>query len=143
MNLKALATAAPELSEQALSIVRKGYISADFPLYYGQYDAQKNTYSKDAIDTTEALMTVYHLAQQGRVKPQTIQWLKKKVKNGTLGTRYSANGKVQERYRDETPGVYALTALIALQRTAASPARAKISHSSSAWRFACMPRCNK
>mgnify|MGYP003190929387 FL=1 len=115
LNLKALATAAPELSEQALSIVRKGYISADFPLYYGQYDAQKNTYSKDAIDTTEALMTVYHLAQQGQVKPQTIQWLKKKVKNGTLGTRYSANGKVQERYRDETPGVYALTALIALE----------------------------
>ena len=64
---------------------------------------------------TEALLTVYHLAEQGQVKAQTIQWLKKQVKYGTLGTRYNVSGEVQERYQDETPGVYALTALIALE----------------------------
>lgn len=115
LDLTALETAAPALKEQALSVIRKGYISADFPLYYGQYDAKQKTYSKGVIDMTEALMTVYHLAEQDQVKPQTIQWLKKQVKYGMLGTRYSADGKVQERYQDETPGVYALTALIALE----------------------------
>lgn len=60
-------------------------------------------------------MTVYHLAQVGKVKQQTIDWLYDQVEGNGLRARYTADGKVVAAYNYETPGLYALTALIALE----------------------------
>ena len=101
--------------EQALSVVQKGYIGADLPLYYSEYNTQNGSYNKQAIDTADALMTVYHLAQVGKVKQQTIDWLYDQVEGNGLRARYTTDGKVVAAYNYETPGLYALTALIALE----------------------------
>lgn len=61
--------------DEALSAIQKGFIGAQFPLYYSEYNADKGTYNHQVIDTADALTTVYHLAQVGKVRKQTINWL--------------------------------------------------------------------
>ncbi len=104
-----------KLSQAALEVVQKGYISEKFPMYKTEYNTENNSYSSGNIDMTESLMTVYHLAQQGKVKKQTIEWLRKAVEGNGIKAKYSKDGKVLERYNYESPAVYALTALIALE----------------------------
>lgn len=103
------------LVNEAQTVVEKGYISNTFPLYSTSYDADKKTYDQSSIDMTESLMTVYHLAQRGKVKTQTLDWLKNAVKSGSLSVRYTKDGTPVEKYREATPSVYALTAMIALE----------------------------
>lgn len=104
-----------QIAETALQIVQKGYISPDFPLYQSEYNTEKKQYSDSSIDMFDSLMTVYHLAQQGKVKKQTIDWLRKTVETTGIKARYDQNGKPLARYNYETPGLYALTGLIALE----------------------------
>lgn len=116
LNLPAIALLGDEqLSANALSIVQKGYISADFPLYYNTYDIDKQGYKKTVIDTTESLMAVYSLAQQGKVKKVTLEWLKDTMNTTGIYAKYNADGTTIKRYSYETASVYALTALIALE----------------------------
>ena len=67
------------LADQALSVVQKGYISADFPFYYAQYNTKTGKYDQGVVDMAESLLTVYHLAKQGKVKQQTLDWLSNAV----------------------------------------------------------------
>lgn len=103
------------LADQALSVVQKGYISADFPFYYAQYNTKTGKYDQGVVDMTESLLTVYHLAKQGKVKQQTLDWLSNAVNTNGIFAKYKKDGTPVSRYQYETPGVYALTALIALE----------------------------
>ena len=109
------ATHSPKLAEQALSVIEKGFIGSDFPLYYNEYNADKNSYSGQTVDMTQSLMTVYHLAQSGKVKKSTLQWLKNAVEGDGIRARYTTDGKVVAKYNYEMPALYGLTALIALE----------------------------
>ena len=64
---------------------------------------------------TQSLMTVYHLAQSGKVKKSTLQWLKNAVEGDGIRARYTTDGKVVAKYNYEMPALYGLTALIALE----------------------------
>ena len=101
--------------DEALSAIQKGFIGAQFPLYYSEYNADKGTYNHQVIDTADALTTVYHLAQVGKVRKQTINWLYDQVEGDGLRARYTTDGEVVATYNYETPALYALTALIALE----------------------------
>lgn len=101
--------------DEALSVIQKGFIGAQFPLYYSEYNADKGTYNHQVIDTADALTTVYHLAQVGKVRKQTINWLYDQVEGDGLRARYTTDGEVVATYNYETPALYALTALIALE----------------------------
>ena len=103
------------LADQALSVVQKGYISADFPFYYAQYNTKTGKYDQGVVDKAESLLTVYHLAKQGKVKQQTLDWLSNAVNTNGIFAKYKKDGTPVSRYQYETPGVYALTALIALE----------------------------
>ena len=103
------------LADQALSVVQKGYISADFPFYYTQYNTKTGKYDQGVVDMTESLLTVYHLAKQGKVKQQTLDWLSNAVNTNGIFAKYKKDGTPVSRYQYETPGIYALTALIALE----------------------------
>ena len=103
------------LADQALSVVQKGYISADFPFYYAQYNTKTGKYDQGVVDMTESLLSVYHLAKQGKVKQQTLDWLSNAVNTNGIFAKYKKDGTPVSRYQYETPGVYALTALIALE----------------------------
>lgn len=95
-----------------LDIVKNGYIGDDFPLYYSWYNYETGQYEKDDMNTSEALVTILHLAEIGEAKDETIGWLKKQVKKGTLYGRYTVEGKVLESYEYESTAAYALAALI-------------------------------
>ena len=116
LNLSAIALLGDEkLSANALSLIQKGYLGAEFPLYCTSYNTDKQSYKKTVIDTTESLMTVYHLAQQGKVKKATLEWLKETMNTTGIYAKYNADGTAIQRYSYETPSVYALTALIGLE----------------------------
>lgn len=95
-----------------LRIVSEGYISDEFPLYYSWYNYKTNEYEKDNLNTAEAMYTLYHLAQIGELKEETIGWLKEMTQNG-IKARYTVEGQVVEGYDYESTAIYALIGLIA------------------------------
>lgn len=106
---------AAEQIDSAREILEKGYISDDFPLYYASYNYKKKKYSDEDLNTAEALLTLYHLAQEGSLKETSVQWLRNKVKNQTLGAKYHTDGSVAEGYGYESTAVYGIAALIGME----------------------------
>lgn len=99
--------------ENALTTVQGGYISDDFPLYYSSYNYDKKSYSKDDLNTAEALTTLWNLAKAGKLNPKSLAWLKKQVPGEGLAARYHIDGSVVQGYDYHSTAVYALAALIA------------------------------
>ncbi len=101
------------LYDKTLALVEGGYIGDAFPLYYNAYDFKEGTYDTGSIHTAEGLYTLYHLAKVGRLKPQSIAWLKEQVKSGGIKARYNTDGSVTAGYNYHSTAVYALLGLIA------------------------------
>lgn len=101
------------VAENALKTVQDGYISNEFPLYYASYDYDKKSYSKDDLNTAEALTTLWNLAKAGELKSESLAWLKKQVPAGGLAARYHVDGSAVQGYDYHSTAVYALAALIA------------------------------
>lgn len=96
----------------SLEIVKNGYISNEFPLYYSWYNYKTGAYEKDELNTAEAMVTLLHLAEIGELQEDTISWIKDTIKtNGILG-RYNVDGSVVSGYEYESTAVYAIIALI-------------------------------
>lgn len=103
----------PSLSARMLSLVEGGYISDQFPLYFRTYDYRKKRYLDDDLHTAEALYTVWHLAQAGKVRTETIIWLHTELARGGPMALYRTNGTVPSGYTYTSSAVYALVGLIA------------------------------
>ncbi len=101
------------LYDKTLALVEGGYISDTFPLYYNAYDFKEEAYDTGSINTAEGLYALYHLAKIGRLKPQSIEWLREQVKNGGIKARYNTDGTVTAGYNYHSTAVYALLGLIA------------------------------
>lgn len=95
-----------------LQIVQGGYISDDFPLYYASFSYSKNRYSQEELNTAEALMTVYHLSEEGLVRQETLAWLKNALRTNTLAARYQTDGTAAAGYEYDSTAVFAIAALI-------------------------------
>ncbi|MDC7289740.1 glycosyl hydrolase family 8 [Blautia schinkii] len=101
-----------QLSQNMEKVVQGGYISDEFPLYYAGYDYDQEAYQRDSLNTAEALMTLYHLARAGLLKPESETWLENQLEGGGLASRYQVDGMIVEGFEYETTAVYAIAALI-------------------------------
>lgn len=99
--------------ERALQLVEQGQISNEFPLYYSWYDYELAEYQQDDLNTSEAMVTLLNLAREGKLKRNTLRWLKAQVGGNGLMARYSVDGNVVKGYQYESTATYALVVLIA------------------------------
>lgn len=95
---------------QALKYVQKGYLGDAFPLYAAAISWSDQRYSETALNTSEALTTLLHLAEVRQLKDSSRNWLISRVTQKQLYNRYSINGTVEDR--NQSPANYALAALI-------------------------------
>ncbi len=98
--------------EGAYTLLTKGYIGDNFPLYYSWYDYSANGYQKDDLNMAEAMLTLLHLARIGELKQQTADWLRNALENGGIKARYTIAGEVADGYNYESTAVYATAAMI-------------------------------
>lgn len=97
------------------ALVEGGYISDAFPFYRNYYDYSTGTYDSSSINMVEGLYTLYHLAEVGRLKQTSLNWIREKLEQGALFARYDVTGEVTVGYEYESPAIYALVGLIALE----------------------------
>ena len=103
------------LRQWAEGILRGGYISDAFPLYRSAYDVSSGTYSADSLNTSEALLTLYHAAQAGLAEQASLDWLEEKVVSGALAARYDISGQAVKGFDYHSTAAYAIAALIGAQ----------------------------
>lgn len=112
-DFEALELLGTSYRDQALDIVRGGYISDAFPFYYSSFDYLSRSYSQDPLNMIEALYTVYHLAKIGEMPEATEIWLKKRMAADGLRAKYTVQGEVAPGSDFDSTGVYAMVGLIA------------------------------
>ncbi|MFC6177524.1 hypothetical protein ACFQAV_11795 [Companilactobacillus huachuanensis] len=93
-----------------VKMVQRGYLGDAFPLYASSYSWHSGAYSDNNLNTSEALETVLHLSEVGKVKKVTLNWLAQQVKTHKLYNEYSINGAVTNK--NQSSGSYALAAMI-------------------------------
>ena len=98
--------------KNSFDIVKNGYISDEFPLYYSWYNYKTKKYEKDDLNTAEAMVTLLHLAEKGELKQSTISWLKNAIKKDGILGKYTVDGNVVNGYEYESTAVYSIVALI-------------------------------
>ncbi|MFD2614382.1 hypothetical protein [Paenibacillus gansuensis] len=102
-----------ELIPGLLSIISGGYLSDSFPFYAASYNYSTGTYNKDRINTLESVLTILALTEINAQKPESISFLKKHVKEGTLYGRYTPDGVPDTDIR--STAIYAAAAMIGSQ----------------------------
>lgn len=95
---------------EQLKLVEKGYLGDIFPLYAPSYNWKTNQYGTKNLNTSEALITVLHLAEIGKMKPETVSWLKMQIDNKKLYNSYTTAGAIEDH--DQSTGNYAIAAMI-------------------------------
>lgn len=96
--------------QKQLRVVQNGYQGDIFPLYAASYNWKTEQYSTADLNTSEALETLVHLAQVGKLKEASRQWLIQQIEHKTLYNAYSINGTVQDN--GQSPANYALAAMV-------------------------------
>jgi hypothetical protein len=96
--------------QQQMQLVKNGYLGDAFPLYAKNYDFKTKKYSKEELNTSEALLVLEHLSEVNQLKKTSIQWLIQQVEAGKLYNRYSINGAILDP--NTSPANYAIAALI-------------------------------
>ena len=102
-----------DVYDNANYILEGGYINDEFPLYYSWYDYSKDKYMNDDLNMSEAMLTLLHLAEKGKLKEETVRWLEYAMDNGGIRARYNTKGKVVKGYNYESTATYATVAMIA------------------------------
>lgn len=90
--------------------VQGGYLGDAFPLYAASYQWTTAAYSDKDLNTSEALETLLHLAEVGKLKATSRNWLIQRVRNRDLQNGYTTLGVVS--VRGESAANYALAAMI-------------------------------
>lgn len=103
-----------EVYENSLERVQAGRISENFPLYRSYFDYTKARYPAGELNMAEALLTLLHLSEAGRLPRESFEWLRLRVMEGTVYIRYDQYGKPTRDGYNESTAVYALCTLIAL-----------------------------
>lgn len=107
---ESVSSAGRQLYQKQLKVVKKGYLGDGFPLYASSYNWQTNQYSAKALNTSEMLETLLHLAEVGQLKSQSLSWLKQQVDRKQLYNGYTTMGTATNR--DQSAANYALAAMI-------------------------------
>lgn len=112
-DFEALGLLGASYRDQALEVIRGGYISDAFPFYYSSFDYLSRSYSQDPLNMIEALYTIYHLAKIGEMPEATGVWLKEKMAADGIRAKYTVQGEVAPESDFDSTGVYAMVGLIA------------------------------
>lgn len=92
------------------NVIHNGFISEIFPFYETRYNYETLTYSSEGINTVESLLTILSLAESGKQRPESIAYIKEKVRSGTLYGKYTKDGTPMNDI--QSTAIYAITALI-------------------------------
>lgn len=104
----------PEMLQNMQQILQDGYISDEFPFYYGSYSYESGRYSQESLNMAEAMYTLYHLSKTGDLKESSENWILEQLRNGGIMARYTVDGEIVKDYGYESTGIYALAVLIGL-----------------------------
>ena len=96
--------------KKQLSLVKKGFLGKNFPLFYANYNSIKKTYSIQDLNTSEALITLLHLSQIKELPTASSQWLEHQVLKGSLYNKYDVQGNVKDK--NQSSANYALASMI-------------------------------
>lgn len=99
--------------DNAVALLRGGYIGDDFPLYYPRYDYAASGYAGEELHMAEAALTLLQLARLGGLPETTVDFLLERLRSDGLYARYRTDGSVVEGYGHESTAVYALLVLVA------------------------------
>lgn len=102
--------ASKKMYQQQLTVVQDGFLGDAFPLYATNYNWQSKSYGKDNLNTSEALETLLHLSEVGKIKKVSLNWLTRQVNNNTLYNSYTNTGSIVDS--GHSAGSYALAAEI-------------------------------
>lgn len=101
------------VKRRAIEIIESGYIGDEFPFYHKVYHTDRASYVQaDGVNMIDALLVVLHLSEEGRVKDETIQWLKNQLEEDTVFGWYQAGEWYPIGYIEST-AVYAIIMRIA------------------------------
>ena len=101
-----------KIYSNSLETIKGGYINDKFPFYYNYYDYKNKVYDHNSINSTEGMMTLWHLAEIGELPDTTVTWIKDTIKNTGILGRYNVDGSVVKGYEYESTAVYAIAVLI-------------------------------
>ncbi|WP_169449389.1 hypothetical protein [Paenibacillus assamensis] len=101
---------AEALQQNMLDIMRKGYLSEQFPFYETRYSYKTGAYQSEQINTVESLLTILSLVEVKQHNPASITFIKDQVQAGTLFGHYTKEGKAATDI--QSTAIYAITAMI-------------------------------
>ncbi|WP_040471561.1 hypothetical protein [Lentilactobacillus kisonensis] len=96
--------------QQQLRVVQNGYLGDVFPLYHASFNWERKQYSSANLNTSEALEVLLHLAEVGKFKAASKNWLVFQVSRHALKNSYRITGEVADD--GQSVANYALAALI-------------------------------
>ena len=98
--------------KQAKKILKKAYINNTCPLYYVHYDLANKAYIEtERIDTLKSLLICKELSKNNSLKKETIKWLKKQLKSGSIYEQYDVKTGLVTSHQ-ENIAIYAIVAQI-------------------------------
>lgn len=103
-----------EVYDNTLELILNGQISESFPLYYSYYDYAAEKYEGTVLNMSEALTTLLHLSEAGKLPEEALEWLEQEMNKGCIYAVYDREGNPSSDGYYESTAVYALTAMIAL-----------------------------
>lgn len=99
-------------ASEALLADARALVSEELPLYRATYAPEKDIFSGEAAQMTEAALTILNAAEIGAADEKTLAWLAARLDEGGVYAQYTASGLVAYGFRYETAGTYAVLAQI-------------------------------
>lgn len=93
---------------EALFADERALVSDELPLYRATYNPQKDMYSDDALQMTEAAIALLYAAQCNCLPEKTMQWVSERLQEGHVYAWYAKNGTVKRGYQYEASATYAV-----------------------------------
>lgn len=101
--------------DRALEILDNAYLGDEFPFYAGFYDYASESYDMGSLNMAEAMITLLHQAERGQLKRASLDWLHRQLAGDGIWARYDIHGNVLPEGAYQSPAVYAIVGLIALE----------------------------
>ncbi len=98
---------------RAEEILAGAYLGDDFPFYANYYDYETKTYDDSSLNMAEAMLTLLHQAQAGRLEEPALRWLRTQMAGDGIFARYDIHGNVVSGGDYESAAIYAIVGLIA------------------------------
>lgn len=101
--------------QQARQLLDGAYLGDAFPFYANYYDYATGLYDTGSLNMAEAMLTLLHQAEAGRLPDAALSWLRSQMAGNGIWARYDIHGNVVPGYEYQSSAVYALVGLIALE----------------------------